>query len=177
MISIHVCHHFHLVLGNSAALKQLRNIYLVLVHTGGSRINLYSSITVDFNKLTKLEHTVFSYISIYIYIYLYLYCITCNNTFENKSYQQVRYTHLCVQFLKSVNKFFFCILQFIKEINYFDFIIYTGRCQFFFVNFKINSLFCFNYFTHVAEQAGHLCAQTFFSLCLYRNVNALVCNK
>ena len=69
MISINACHHFHLVLGNSAALKQLRNIYLVSVHTGGSRINLYSSITVDFNKLAKLEHTVFSYIYIYIYIY------------------------------------------------------------------------------------------------------------
>ena len=38
---------------------------------------------------------------------------TCDNTFGNKSYQQVSiYTHLCVQFLKSVNKFFFvCWLQ------------------------------------------------------------------
>ena len=68
MISINSCHNFHLVLCNSAALKQLRNIYLVSVHTGGSRINLYSSITVDFNKLAKLEHTVFSYMYTYIYI-------------------------------------------------------------------------------------------------------------
>ena len=73
MISINACHHFHLGLGNPAALKQLRNIYLVSVHTGGSRINLYSSITVDFNKLAKLEHTVFSSIYIYIYIYTYIY--------------------------------------------------------------------------------------------------------
>ena len=63
-----------LVLGNSAALKQLRNVSLVSVHTGGSRINLYSSITVDFNKLMKLEHTVFSCIYIYIYIHIFIFC-------------------------------------------------------------------------------------------------------
>ena len=60
MISINACHHFHLGLGNPAALKQLRNIYLVSVHTGGSWINFYSSITADLHKLAKVEHTVFS---------------------------------------------------------------------------------------------------------------------
>ena len=64
------------MLGNSAALKQLRNIYLVSVHTGGRRINLYSSITVDFNKLAKLEHTVFSY----MYICFDLFLPKCKST-------------------------------------------------------------------------------------------------
>ena len=60
MISINACHHFHLGLGNPAALKQLRNIYLFSVHTGGSWIKFYSSITADLHKLAKVEHTVFS---------------------------------------------------------------------------------------------------------------------
>ena len=60
MFSINSCYHFYLVLCSSAALKQLRNIYLFSVHTGGSWINFYSSITADLHKLAKVEHTVFS---------------------------------------------------------------------------------------------------------------------